>query len=136
MNELEDAERKSKLQEAKDHYMRLQQQNNDIAEREVQIRDELNTMEREQQKWKSLVEEYKKSESEAQNKLVDIDKDYDKMASKESLYLEKSVSFSGEVERLPSFSRKQVKNYATWEQCLVSLLSAITTFQQSKSTKN
>ena len=136
MNELEDAERKSKLQEAKDHYMRLQQQNNDIAEREVQIRDELNTMEREQQKWKSLVEEYKKSESEAQNKLVDIDKDYDKMASKESLYLEKSVSFSSEVERLPSFSRKQVKNYATWEQSLVSLLSAITTFRQSKSTKN
>ena len=136
MNELEDAERKSKLQEAKDHYMRLQQQNNDIAEREVQIRDELNTMEREQQKWKSLVEEYKKSESEAQNKLVDIDKDYDKMASKESLYLEKSVSFSSEVERLPSFSRKQVKNYATWEQSLVSLLSAITIFRQSKSTKN
>ena len=136
MNELEDAERKSKLQEAKDHYMRLQQQNNDIAEREVQIRDELNTMEREQQKWKSLVEEYKKSESEAQNKLVDIDKDYDKMASKESLYLEKSVSFSSEAERLPSFSRKQVKNYATWEQSLVSLLSAITTFRQSKSTKN
>ena len=50
-------------------------------------------MEREHKKWKDLVEQYKKSENEAQQKLVDIEEGYDKMASKESLYLEKSVSF-------------------------------------------
>ena len=51
-------------------------------------------MEREHKKWKDLVELYKKSENEAQQKLVDIENGYDKMASKESLYLEKSVSFA------------------------------------------
>ena len=91
MNELEDAERKSKLQEAEDHYRRLETRNADIAEREIQIREELGTMEREHIKWRELVEKYKKSESEAQQKLVDIEEGYDKMASKESIYLEKSV---------------------------------------------
>ena len=100
MNELEDAERKSKLQEAQDHYRRLETRNQDIAEREIQIREELGTMEREHVKWRELVEKYKKSENEAQQKLVDIEEGYDKMASKESLYLEKSSEASQKLRDL------------------------------------
>ena len=61
MDQLEDAERKSKLQEARDQYRRLEQQNEDIAEREIQIREEINTMERDQAKWSELVDKFRKA---------------------------------------------------------------------------
>ena len=49
-------------------------------------------LESEQRTLKEQVDEYRNLERDAQQQLVDIDKDFDKMASKESIYLEKSVS--------------------------------------------
>ena len=48
-------------------------------------------MESEQRQLKEHVDEYRNLERNAQQELVDVDKDFDKMASKESIYLEKSV---------------------------------------------
>ena len=50
-------------------------------------------MESEQRQLKEHVDEYRNLERNAQQELVDVDKDFDKMASKESIYLEKSVCY-------------------------------------------
>ena len=50
-------------------------------------------MESEQRQLKDHVDEYRNLERNAQQELVDVDKDFDKMASKESIYLEKSVCY-------------------------------------------
>ena len=50
-------------------------------------------LEREHQIVKEQVDEYKRLEDEAKQKLADIGKDFDKMASKESIFLEKAVRF-------------------------------------------
>ena len=113
MEQLEDAERKSKLTEALDSFKRLEFQTKDIQDREEQIRVSLSTrghkfltklankiiqadlsaLEAEQRQLKEHVDEYRNLERTAQQELVDVDKDFDKMASKESIYLEKSVCY-------------------------------------------
>ena len=54
-------------------------------------------MESEQRQLKEHVDEYRNLERNAQQELVDVDKDFDKMASKESIYLEKSVCYQNEI---------------------------------------
>ena len=56
-------------------------------------------MESEQRQLKEHVDEYRNLERNAQQELVDVDKDFDKMASKESIYLEKSVCHQNEITR-------------------------------------
>ena len=56
-------------------------------------------MESEQRQLKEHVDEYRNLERNAQQELVDVDKDFDKMASKESIYLEKSVFYQNEITR-------------------------------------
>ena len=73
-------------------------------------------MESEQRQLKEHVDEYRNLERNAQQELVDVDKDFDKMASKESIYLEKSVCSQMKyklVTLIYVFSMTQERNFVT-----------------------
>lgn len=76
-------------------------------------------MESEQRQLKEQVDEYRNLERDAQQQLVDIDKDFDKMASKESIYLEKSVSnkvIIRDFKQFLIFSMMLERNFEIWVQ--------------------
>ena len=72
-------------------FHRIKEQLETIIQRERELFEECRTLEGEYVDVKRLVDENKRKQSQFQQELQDADNDADKMASKESIYLEKQV---------------------------------------------
>jgi structural maintenance of chromosome 3 (chondroitin sulfate proteoglycan 6) len=111
MDQLEDEERKSKLTEALDQFKRLEQSMAQITDRQTQIKATMDELEANYRVKNEEVEKLKRVEDEAMKKMTELDREFDKMASKESIYLEKAAEAGKKVRELGAIPTDLFERY-------------------------